>query len=219
MIKYDIEDIYGETIFIANIDCEENTEESIKLRYAVLCAIENNISLEYANLKGVNLENMNLTEANFKHANLRHANFENANLMDINFDFANLKNTNFKDANLKHADFKYANLRHSNLQNAKLVGANFTCANLRNTILKGADLYKVVGNLKEIKSIQIENHYITYTSTNLQIGCVNHLIEEWKNVTNDDILYTNGTYALEWWKKWKHIIMEIIEKSPAEPTN
>jgi len=76
----------------------------------------------------------------------------------------------------------------------------------------------VVGNLKHLKSIFIEQYSITYTNDTLQIGCERHSIEEWWEYDNDKILSMNGPEALEFWQKWKVQIKQIIELSPAVPT-
>ena len=111
-----------------------------------------------------------------------------------------------------------ANLRGVDLCDADLLGANLRGTDLRGTDLRGTDLRGVFGNMKHVKSLQIETYYITYTSKIIQIGCQRHTIEEWKNFDNKSILKMDGKEALEWWDKWKPIIMQIIEMSPCEPT-
>ena len=111
-----------------------------------------------------------------------------------------------------------ANLRGANLRGANLRGANLYGSNLRYADLRGANLYGVFGNMKHVKSLQIEQYYITYTSKIIQIGCQSHTIEEWRNFTNKSILEMDGKRALEWWNKWKPIIMQIIEMSPCVET-
>jgi len=91
--------------------------------------------------------------------------------------------------------------------------ANGVRANLRS-----ANLYGVFGNLIHVKSLQTEKCYITYTSKVIQIGCQRHTIEEWKNFNDRSILEMDGKEALQWWNKWKPILMQIIEMSPCEPT-
>ena len=140
-------------------------------------------------------------------ANLRAANLRGANLTG-----ANLRGANLRDANLKDANLKDANLRGANLTGANLRGANLTGANLKDANLRGAN-----GNLRHIKSIQMEKYYITYTFSIVQIGCERHSIEEWQKFSDETIAkMDNG--ALEWWTKWKPIIMQIIEMAPCEPT-
>ena len=110
------------------------------------------------------------------------------------------------------ANLRAANLRGANLTGANLRGANLTGANLKDANLRGAN-----GNLRHIKSIQMEKYYITYTFSIVQIGCERHSIEEWQKFSDETIAkMDNG--ALEWWTKWKPIIMQIIEMAPCEPT-
>ena len=97
------------------------------------------------------------------------------------------------------------------------VQANLRGANLTDADLTGADLAGVNGNLRHIKSMQTEKYCIAYTATNLQIGCQRHLIEEWQNFSDETIAKMDKG-ALEWWSKWKPIIMQIIEMAPCEPT-
>jgi hypothetical protein len=44
-----------------------------------------------------------------------------------------------------------------------------------------------------------------------------HPIDEWRRF-DDDVISEMGSRALEWWKKYKNIILQIIELSPATPT-
>ena len=114
---------------------------------------------------------------------------------------------NLSNNDLYGADLYGANLRNANLCNANLKGAN----------LKDANLLRTIGDKQFIKSFQIEKYMITYTDTILNIGCKSYTIDKWNNFTNKQISdMDNG--ALEWWTKWKPIIMQIIKMSPAEPT-
>ena len=125
---------------------------------------------------------------------------------------ANLIGANLSDANLIGADLRGADLTDANLSDASLIGTGLTGADLKGANLKGAN-----GNLRHIKSIQTEKYYITYTSSTLQVGCQRHSIEEWQKFSDETIAkMDNG--ALEWWTKWKPIIMQIIEMAPCEPT-
>jgi hypothetical protein len=147
------------------------------------------------------------TRANLTRANLIRANLDGANLTRANLYGANLYGANLDGANLDGANLTRANLDGANLDGANLYGANLTRANLT----------RAVGNLKHIKVIQCETYYIAYTSNVLQIGCQKHTVEVWKNFDDEKIsAMDNG--ALEWWNKWKPIIMQIIEISPAKPT-
>ena len=71
--------------------------------------------------------------------------------------------------------------------------------------------------MKEIKFLQLDKWPIAYTADRLQIGCKNHSIEEWRGF-GDEAIAEMDDEALDWWRKWKDIILKIIEVSPATPT-
>ena len=156
-------------------------------------------------------------------ANLRNANLSNVDLHGADLRSADLRSADLRSADLRNAGFRYADFRYADLRNVSLYGAdlgnvNLYGADLRNADLRNVTLNGVFGNMKHVKSLQIEKYCITYTSEILQIGCQRHTIEEWKNFNNKSILEMDGKRALEWWNKWKQIIMQIIEMSPCEPT-
>ncbi len=120
-------------------------------------------------------------------------------------------------ANLSNDDLYGANLRNANLCSSDLRNANLYGANLKGANLKGANLLRTIGDMQFVKSFQFEKYMITYTDTILNIGCKSYTINEWGNFTNKEIsVMDNG--AVEWWTKWKPIIMQIIKMSPAEST-
>jgi len=156
----------------------------------------------------------NLIDANLGGANLRGTNLRCANLIG-----ANLIGANLGGANLRYANLRYANLRGANLRGANLRGANLTDANLEEANLIGANLWQCGGNRNEIKSIFISSTYpITYTSEVLQIGCESHNVEDWWEFDDARIITMDGKKALKFWRKYKGLIKNIIEVSPATPT-
>ena len=124
---------------------------------------------------------------------------------------------NLRGANLRGANLCGANLCDANLRGASLRGADLCDADLRDANLCGANLCGLNGNLRHVKSLQIEKYYITYTSKVIQIGCQRHTIEEWKSFDDEKIRHMDSG-ALDWWSKWKPIIMQIIELAPCEET-
>jgi len=164
-------------------------------------------NLRGANLRGANLQGADLRGANLRSANLQGVNLRNANLWDANLRGANLQGVNLRDANLRDANLRGANLRSANLQGV----------NLRDANLWGANLWSLIGNKKNIKSLQLEKYDICYTSEVLQIGCEQHSIKAWFEFSDDEIARMEDG-ALEWWNKWKVFIKTAIELSPAEPT-
>jgi len=136
------------------------------------------------------------------------ADFSGANLSWANLRGADLSGANLSGADLRGADFSGANLSWANLRGANLSGADLSGANLRGAI----------GNLKNVKSMQIEDYSIVYTDTDLFIGCEKHPIFDWWKFDDAVIEAMDGEKALIFWKKWKPVLMNIIEMSPAEPT-
>ena len=107
---------------------------------------------------------------------------------------------------------------------AVLRGADLSGAVLRGADLSGADLsgacnlWGVIGNSRNIKTVQTNNWVVVYTATDLQIGCQKHPINDWWSF-DDEQIGAMSDDAVEWWGVWKPIIQKIIEVSPAEPTN
>lgn len=102
----------------------------------------------------------------------------------------------------------------ANLRGANLLGVDLRGVDLSSADLHSADLRYAVGEMEYIKSLQCEKYYISYTSHRLNIGCRSHTILEWWSF-DDDTISKMDDGALEWWKKWKPILMQIIEISPA----
>jgi len=155
---------------------------------------------ERADLRSANLSSANLSSADLRYADLRSANLRYADL---------------RSANLRYADLSSADLRSANLSSADLSSANLSSANLRSADLSSADLRSATGNMKEIKSIFIEQYPIAYTYDYLQVGCERHPIIDWWDFTDKRILEMDGKTALKFWRKWKSHIQEAIDLSPA----
>lgn len=128
---------------------------------------------------------------------------------------ADLSGAYLRRADLSGAYLSGADLRRAYLRGANLRGADLRGADLRGAYLRGANLCSVIGNKKNIKSLQLEGYDISYTKDVLQIGCQVHEIKEWFSMDNRTISEMDSG-ALEWWSKWKDTIKSIIEMSPCE---
>ena len=137
---------------------------------------------------------------------------EDANLEDANLIDANLEDANLEDANLRGANLEDANLEDANLRDANLRGANLRGANLRGANLEGANLEGANGNLRELKTMQIETYSISFTKDILQIGCKSFSHTEWANFSDNEINKMDKQ-ALSFWNKWKYFIFKAIELS------
>ena len=100
---------------------------------------------------------------------------------------------------------------------AAVIAAVRSDADLSGANLRGANLRGVVGNMREIRSLQCEKWPVAYTSTHMQIGCQRHSIAEWSSF-DDDVISAMDADALEWWRAWKPILQAIIATAPATQT-
>ena len=122
--------------------------------------------------------------------------------------------TGLRCAKLYNANLEGADLEDANLEGANLRGTNLRGANLDNANLEGADLL-ASGNMKELRTMQIDTYKIGFTLDTLQIGCRRHKIEEWKSFSDEEIAEMDAG-ALEWWGHWKDFIFKAIELSKEE---
>uniref|UniRef100_UPI00037ECABD pentapeptide repeat-containing protein n=1 Tax=Leptospira santarosai TaxID=28183 RepID=UPI00037ECABD len=96
-------------------------------------------------------------------------------------------------------------------------GADLRGADLRGADLYGANLRDVLGNSDNIKTIQTDRWSVVYSHNAMCIGCEVHSFEKWWNFSDDEIDSMDDN-ALEFWRKWKSVLRNIIEISPAAPT-
>ena len=121
-------------------------------------------------------------------------------------------------ANLSGADLRSANLCNADLRGANLRGADLICADLQDANLKHANLL-CAGNMREIKTLQIDTWRVAYTSDTLQIGCQKHPIEKWRKwntAAGRKWIDNMDDKALAWADKHLDLILQIIDASPGE---
>ena len=181
----EIKNIFTKKLIYA-LDCENNT-----IKLTVKTAIELKVNLSEANMSGADLSGANLSDANLFGAYMSGADLSGANLSG-----ANLSGSDLSGADLSWADLSWANLYGADLSEANLSGANLSWAN---------------GNNKEIKTIQTGIYIVNYTETDMQIGCKNYLISDWFNFNDKEIKKIDGSKALDFWKKWKPILKQIMD--------
>ena len=166
-------------------------------------------------LKGALRAKISFYRANFSYADFRGASFSDANFSDANFRGANFSYASFSDADFSDADFRGANFRGASFRGASFSyadfrGANFIDADFRGANFKRASYQYCIGNMKELKSMQLDTYLIVFNKHFLAIGCQQHSIEKWKKFTDEEIENLDY-YALEWWNKWRDFIFKAIE--------
>ena len=129
--------------FTADIQCGENTSDSVRLGLAVKFAIKSGADLSRADLSGADLRGAYLSEADLSGADLRGADLT----------LADLTGADLSEANLTRADLSGAYLTGANLTGADLTLADLRVANLRVACLidggQRSDGWRFVGWIKD----------------------------------------------------------------------
>ena len=156
-----------------------------------------------------------LAGAGGQQANLIYSDLSYSDLHDADLSYADLSN-----ADLHGADLSYANLSEANLREANLSGANLSKTNLNEANLSRVTLC-CFGNMKEIRTMQIDTWAIEYTADTLQIGCQRHAIDKWRKWATPagrKWIQSMDKKALEWADRNLALVLQIIDANPATPT-
>ena len=153
-MKYEIKHRFAGTVqFTAEINCDENESDPIKLGLAVKWGLKNKSNLRNADFSNADLRGAYLSGANLYGANLGNAYLSNANLSNADFSKANLSNAYLGNANLSNADFSNAYLGNADFSKANLSNADFRGANLGDSdLISGGqrlDGYEFYGQIKD----------------------------------------------------------------------
>lgn len=124
-------------------------------------------------------------------------NLSGADLVEVNLVEVNLEGANLSGADLIRADLAGARLRRANLEGANLRGAYLEGAKLEGTIYEN-DIPIIINT---------ETYGIVKCKQYIQIGCEKHTPEEWSNFSDEEILKMDGKRALDFWNKYKNIIL------------
>ena len=135
-----------------------------------------------------------------------------ANILELHRKWVNGENNGVK------ADLRGANLSRANLSRANLREANLSGADLRGAGLSGANL-RCFGNMKQLRTMQIDSWQIGYTHDTLQIGCRRHPIDKWREWNTEAgrvwvSMMDNG--ALAWADRNLALVLALIDANPAE---
>ena len=217
MTQYDITNRWsGAVIVTAEIDCDEAASRPEKVGLAVKW-----VARARANLADADFAGANLADADLAGANLADADLARADLRDADLAGANLAGADLADANLRGADLARANLRGANLAGADFAGANLRGADLRGADLAGANLRGAVGNMSQVRSMQIDRWPVTWTTApdgdvTLQIGCQSHSLALWEK-SDPRWIAVMDRGATEWGGRWREPLLTIVKANPAVP--
>src|SRR6056297_3223928 len=171
-------------------------------------------------LKGQGGSRADLRGADLESANLESANLESADLLSADLRSAKLRGADLRGADLWGADLESANLESADLRGANLWSAKLWNANLRGADLRGANLL-CSGNMREIRTMQIDTWAIGYTADTLQIGCQKHSIDKWRKwdtPAGRKWIESMDEKALDWADRNLALVLAMIDANPATPT-
>jgi hypothetical protein len=161
----------------------------------------------YTDLHGADLRNSDLRGAYLNGADLRGAYLNGAYLNGAHLSGADLSDSDLSGAYLNNTD-----LRNSGLRNSDLSGADLHGADLHGADLSGAYLSSENGEKIKIKKIPLQiiglRWDIIVFDSHMKIGCEFHLIKNWVHY-DDDRISNMDSYALEWWKEHKQMIISF----------
>jgi hypothetical protein len=230
-MKYKVYNRYtGEIQFTADIDATEGTPRGWKSRLAILWAIKNGANMIYADMRGADMSGANMRGANMRGANMSHANMSDANMIHADMRGADMSGANMRGANMSHANMIYADMSGANMRGANMRGANMSHADMSDADMSGANMIHAdmsganilcMGNMREIRTMQIGKWAIGYTATDMQIGCQRHSIDKWRKWNTGagrKWVAQMDPAAMEWADRNLALVLQIIDVNPATPT-
>ncbi|EAL5962736.1 pentapeptide repeat-containing protein [Campylobacter jejuni] len=150
--------------------------------------------VEYCILEGISLNNANL---------------KNINLSGLNFDNVFIKGASFKNANLNDISSKNASFIDCNFSEASFHFCNFLRTEFENCIFNNVNLRDCIGDMKNIFSVVLDTHVMSFTKIMMNLGCDTKTIKEWRNLSVDDLEDEEQKWL---WEYYKELIFEIIDK-------
>lgn len=201
-----LKDIYGKVIFETECSSDLSLVETAIAEKVDLAEV--NLSFMY--LRGICFNEVNLNKAKLVGINLQEATITNSCLRRGNLEKANLSQAVITDSDFYRTNLSCTDLVEANVTNTNFFGANLFRTDLSKSFFRDNDIRYTIGNGKEIQTMCHYQWVVTFTKTDLAIGCQQHTHEEWKNFTDFQIEEMD-LKALAWWKKWKDHIFKTIE--------
>ena len=137
---------------------------------------------------------------------------EVTSLSNSNLSYSNLSNSDLRGSNLSYSNLRGNNLRGSDLRDSNLSNSDLSYSNLSNSDLRGSNLRNIIGNGKEVKSLQIGTYMVSYHKDILNIGCQSHTLDRWISFTDEEIDAMDKGTSLDWWKLNKDILVTLVKR-------
>ncbi|WP_348518069.1 pentapeptide repeat-containing protein [Campylobacter sp. CCS1377] len=214
-----IQDISGKVIYE-----NENIQSLEKL--LIECA-EKRISLQNADFRkqrfnAIIFENLDLKGADFSNSSFECCDFINCNLYEADFSNCILKFDIFKNNLCTKTIFDNIKLEmidplefHNTFYQCSFKKADFNDCDFRYCSFEECDLNEVIicnvlGDMKQICSLQVDSFKIAFTKDIIAIGCKNESLDWWKKASDDLIKDERNNYS-QTWNAYKDILFKIID--------
>ena len=198
----------GAVKFTTEIEAQEDAPASVKLRLAVLWAIENKVDLSGSNLSGSDLSNCDLSRSDLSNCDLSRSNLSGSNLSGSDLRGSDLSGSDLSGSNLSGSDLSRSDLSGSDLRGSNLSDCDLRDCDLSGSDLSGSDLRDCDLRDCDLRVLQTDIWTVYVQKDTIRIGCQYHSISDWGQFTDDQIANMHGR-ALIWWKIWKDVIFAI----------
>lgn len=198
-----------------------------------------NANFQGADLRNALMDKVDINGSNFTGADLTGASIRDAYIHSTRFLGATLDDAILDGSVIVSCDMSYANIKRAKLTNvlvqetvlidtdlseSRLLNAVLMKVNLFGSKLSKVDLsennhmHTVIGNMKEIKSLQCDTNFVSYTKDHMSIASKMFPIYQWWEMSDKEYIDLEVS-SIEWWRIWKPILKQIIEVSPANTPN
>ena len=198
----------GAVKFTTEIEAPEDAPASVKMRLAVLGAIENKVDLSRSDLRGSNLSDCDLSDCDLSGSDLSGSDLIGCDLRGCDLSGSDLSDCDLSDCDLSDCDLSDCDLSGSDLSGCDLSGSYLSGSDLSGSDLRDCDLRGSDLRGSDLRVLQTDIWTVYVQKNTIRIGCQYHSISDWAQFTDGQIANMHGS-ALIWWKIWKDIIFAI----------
>lgn len=138
-------------------------------------------------LNNIDFSNSTLQKLVFQNCKIYNTDFTNVNMCNIYFINCTFDTCTFEEAQIETVNFDECLILECDFTRSNMVMVVFEETDLTDSIILPVNMEFVIGNTKQIKSMQLCGYNIAFTKDLLQIGCTLLPIDKWKTLTKNDI--------------------------------
>ena len=137
-----------------------------------------------------------------------------ASFVGVDFSGLDFTGMNFTRACFTRCWFMRCDMLCTDFTGATLLNCCFLDAIMSNVVLSGADLEGVIGNTREIKSLQVVRFPVVYTSSVVQIGCKCCNVDDIKENFAIMLQEQGAEKHSQLWDMYKEYLETVMALSP-----